>query len=110
MRTVAASEFSRNFGRYQDLAIREPIRVTSHGRVVGAYISAEDLERYERFAAASAEGRLEELLLEGVASGDPQPLDDADWASIRREVEEGIERGAAVSRQGRATGSPSGNG
>lgn len=83
------------------------------GRVVGATIPAEGLERCEPFrkhrpespvvgelpddvvaAIEAAPGRLEELLLEGVASGDAQPLDNAEWASIRREFEEGIGRHA----------------
>jgi prevent-host-death family protein len=47
--TVPASEFSRNFGRYQDEALAgKTIRVTSHGRMVGAYLSAQELEHFER--------------------------------------------------------------
>ena len=37
-----------------------------------------------------AEARLEALLLEGLDSGDPQPLDAAEWESIRQEVRERI--------------------
>ena len=48
MPVVAASEFARNFGRYQDEAHREVVKVTSHGRVVGGYLSAPDLELFER--------------------------------------------------------------
>ena len=33
---------------------------------------------------------LEALLLEGLESGAAQPLDEAEWASVRQEVEEGI--------------------
>lgn len=48
-RVVSASDFSRNFGRYQDEAIKAGvISVTSHGRVVGAYLSATELEHFER--------------------------------------------------------------
>lgn len=47
---IPASEFSRNFGRYQDLAISEGVvRVSSHGRIVGAFLSPQELDRYERF-------------------------------------------------------------
>lgn len=47
-RTVPANEFARNFGRYQDEAISAGIiNVTSHGRVVGAYLSAAELEHFE---------------------------------------------------------------
>jgi PHD/YefM family antitoxin component YafN of YafNO toxin-antitoxin module len=47
--TVPASEFTRNFGRYQMLAQREPIAVTSHGRTTGYFIAAEDYEAFRRF-------------------------------------------------------------
>ncbi len=48
-RAVPASDFSRNFGKYQDEAIKASvINVTSHGRVVGAYLSAAELEHFER--------------------------------------------------------------
>jgi hypothetical protein len=45
---VSASDFSRNFGKYQDEAISAGvINVTSHGRIVGAYLSAIELEHFE---------------------------------------------------------------
>ncbi|NBC14303.1 MAG: hypothetical protein GVY09_13375 [Gammaproteobacteria bacterium] len=47
--TVSATEFARNFGRYQDRAFAgEVVKVTSHGRVVGGYLSEQELRRYER--------------------------------------------------------------
>ena len=50
--TVTASTFARRFAHYQDEAIREKvIVVTSHDRVVGAYLSADELARYERLKA-----------------------------------------------------------
>ena len=46
--TVRASDFSRNFAKYQDEAISAKIiNVTSHGRVVGGYLSASELAHYE---------------------------------------------------------------
>jgi hypothetical protein len=46
--TVQATEFSRNFAKYQDEAIEaKVINVTSHGRVIGGYLSASELARYE---------------------------------------------------------------
>ncbi len=47
--TVAASEFTRNFGRIPDACQREPIAVTSHGRTTGYFIAAEDYEAFKRF-------------------------------------------------------------
>jgi len=46
--TIRATEFSRNFAKYQDEAIEaKVINVTSHGRIIGAYLSASELARYE---------------------------------------------------------------
>lgn len=46
---VFAEEFSRNFGRYRGEAqAGKVIEVTSGGQIVGAYISALELERFER--------------------------------------------------------------
>ncbi|MET0482741.1 MAG: hypothetical protein ABWZ27_07485 [Aestuariivirgaceae bacterium] len=47
-RSVPATEFSRNFARYRDEAIEaKVINVTSHGRVIGAYLSASEAAHYE---------------------------------------------------------------
>jgi len=46
---IPASEFTRNFGRYQMLAQREPVAVTSHGRTTGYFIAAADYEAFRRF-------------------------------------------------------------
>jgi hypothetical protein len=49
MQTVSTTQFARNFGRFQDEAHREGvIEITSHGRTVGGYLSAEELARYRR--------------------------------------------------------------
>jgi PHD/YefM family antitoxin component YafN of YafNO toxin-antitoxin module len=46
--SVPATEFSRNFAKYRDEAIEaKVINVTSHGRVIGGYLSASELARYE---------------------------------------------------------------
>ena len=53
---VSASEFVRNFGRYQNQAIQSKvIVVTSDNRIVGGYLSAEELKRYERLKARERE-------------------------------------------------------
>jgi PHD/YefM family antitoxin component YafN of YafNO toxin-antitoxin module len=52
MTSVRATEFSRNFARYQDEAISaKVIVVTSHDRVVGGYLSASELAHYEKLKA-----------------------------------------------------------
>jgi len=48
MPTIDATNFRRDFGRYQDEAQREPVKVTSHGRVVGGFLSSHDLDHFER--------------------------------------------------------------
>lgn len=46
---VTATEFVRNFGRYQfDAAAGKVVRVTSHGRIVGGFLSEAQLAEYER--------------------------------------------------------------
>ena len=48
-RDVSATEFSRNFARYREEAIAEKIiHVTSHGRLIGAYLSASEAAHYEQ--------------------------------------------------------------
>ncbi len=48
-RGVPATEFSRNFARYREEAIAgKIIHVTSHGRVIGAYLSASEAAHYEQ--------------------------------------------------------------
>ena len=49
---VKATTFARHFARYQDEAIREKvIVVTSHDRIVGGYLSADELAHYQRLKA-----------------------------------------------------------
>ena len=50
--TVRATAFARNFAHYQDEAIQAGvIIVTSHDRVVGGYLSANELVNYEKLKA-----------------------------------------------------------
>ena len=57
MPTVDATRFRRDFGRYQDEAQREPVKVTSHGRLVGVFLSSHDLEHYENLKRREAKDR-----------------------------------------------------
>jgi len=53
---VKATDFVRNFARYQHEALRgRVIVVTSHDRVVGGYLSADELAHYERLKARERE-------------------------------------------------------
>ena len=70
MSVVTASEFARSFGRLQDEAFSGPIQVTSHGRVIGAYLSAAEFEHFERLKRREAEilvvGKLPDDVVEAI--------------------------------------------
>jgi prevent-host-death family protein len=51
MSAVTATEFAKAFGRYKEEAQREPIAITSHGRVSGYFISAREFEELQRLRA-----------------------------------------------------------
>jgi prevent-host-death family protein len=57
MREVPATEFTRNFGQYREIAQREPVAVTSHGRATGYFISAVEFEEVQRLKAFSRRSR-----------------------------------------------------
>jgi hypothetical protein len=48
-KTVPASEFTRNFGRYRMRAQREAIAVSSHGQITGYFIGPDEYEEFRRF-------------------------------------------------------------
>jgi prevent-host-death family protein len=45
---VSAAEFQRNIGRYQDIALRQPVAVTRNGRDSCVLISTEEYKRLKR--------------------------------------------------------------
>jgi len=45
---VPAAEFQRNIGRYQDLALTQPVAVTRNGRERTVMISIEEYQRLKR--------------------------------------------------------------
>ena len=48
MAKVTSLEFQRNFGRYQDLALSEPVIVTRNGRERTVVLSAEEYRRLKQ--------------------------------------------------------------
>ena len=48
-KSIPASEFTRNFGRYRMRAQREAIAVSSHGEITGYFIAADEYEEFKRF-------------------------------------------------------------
>lgn len=57
MREVPATEFARNFGQYREIAQREPVAVTSHGRAMGYFVSAVEFEEMQRLKAFARRSR-----------------------------------------------------
>lgn len=48
MAAVSATEFAREFGRYKEEAQREPIAITTHGRVSGYFVSPHEYAELQR--------------------------------------------------------------
>jgi len=72
MTRVSSSEFSKHFGKYREAALREAIAVTSHERVTGYFISAEEYEEYvqmkKRMPKAYAIEELSEKTIQAIAT------------------------------------------
>ena len=68
---VPSSEFSKNFGKYREAAIRGPVAVTAHARVTGYFVSAEEYEKYlemkKRIPKAFAIEELSETTIQAIA-------------------------------------------
>lgn len=45
---VSSAEFQKNFGRYQDMALTQPVTVTRNGRDRTVILSAEEYQRLKR--------------------------------------------------------------
>ena len=61
MKTITAAQAKNAFGKFLDMARREPVVVTKNDRPVGVFLSMEDLEDTiwaERALAAHREGYL----------------------------------------------------
>jgi prevent-host-death family protein len=81
MLTVSAAEFQRNFGRYQDEALKQPVSITRNGRdrlVVLAVEEYQRLKRRDRTVQKVAEMNAAELELIARSEMDPRHnhLDD----------------------------------
>jgi PHD/YefM family antitoxin component YafN of YafNO toxin-antitoxin module len=62
MAKVTATEFAKNFGRYREMAQREPVAITSHGRTSGYFISPHEFAELERLRAHERRAyRIEDL-------------------------------------------------
>jgi PHD/YefM family antitoxin component YafN of YafNO toxin-antitoxin module len=48
MTAITATEFAKSFGRYKEEAQREPVAITSYGRISGYFVSAREYEELRR--------------------------------------------------------------
>jgi prevent-host-death family protein len=48
MITITSAEFQRNFGLYQDTALKEPVTITRNGRERVVVLSADEYHRLKR--------------------------------------------------------------
>ena len=48
MRSVSAAEFQRNFSRYQDEALKQPLPITRNGRDRLVVLAVEEYQRLKR--------------------------------------------------------------
>lgn len=55
MAKVTAAEFQKNFGRYRDIAQREAVAITNHGRESVVLISADEYARFRALDERKAE-------------------------------------------------------
>lgn len=80
MHKVRATDFARNFGRYREQAQREPIAITSHDRVTGYFVSADDYEYWlqfkSRFPRAYHASEIPEWLIKEIEQTEMDPIHD----------------------------------
>ena len=60
-KTVPASKFTRNFGRYRMRAQREAVAVSSHGQITGYFVGADEYEAFKRFQESRRSFATDEL-------------------------------------------------
>ncbi len=63
---VAASEFARNFGEYKLKAQKAAVPVSSHGKIAGYFIAADEYEDFLRYKARRLSFATAELSAEKV--------------------------------------------
>lgn len=86
---VPATEFTKNFGRYRDMAFAERVvEVSSNGRPIGAFLSQAEYERYLDLRRRSA--KVYEM----------ESLPD----NLRADFERGLSKTEAVLKDGRYKG------
>ena len=76
MQTYSANQAKTQFGRFIDLAQREPVRVMRRDRVVGVMVSAQDYEAMRAFYANRLQHTLAQTAIEAEQAGlSPEALE-----------------------------------
>ena len=74
MLRVTAADFTKRFGQYRDLALREPVLVTHHGRDTLVLVSADEYRRLKSFDEPEChEGQASEQARRGRPKGVASP-------------------------------------
>lgn len=77
MTAITASQFAKEFGRYKEEAQREPIAITTYGRISGYFVSAREYAELQRLRALERRAyRLNELprdIIEAIAAANMSP-------------------------------------
>ena len=77
---VSSTEFQQNVGRYQDVAMREPVTITKNGRNHTVLVSAEFFEALTKGRVVRRIEELDEATIQAIASAEVPPeyahLDD----------------------------------
>jgi len=69
MPTTSATDFQKRVGEFSDIARREPVTVTRHGRASLVLISAEDYQRLKRIEERATKAlRVSDLPAETLAA------------------------------------------
>lgn len=77
MQTFSANEAKTQFGRFIDVAQREPVRVVRRDRVVGVMVSAQDYEAMRAFYANRLQHTLADTAAQAQTAGlTPDILED----------------------------------
>ncbi|MEL6216976.1 MAG: type II toxin-antitoxin system Phd/YefM family antitoxin [Pseudomonadota bacterium] len=86
MITVTSAELQKNFGRYRELAHREPLSITNHGRESLVLLSAEDYRRLKELDTREAlhTWELPDEDMAALKAAEPHP----DCATFDREMDE----------------------
>ncbi len=77
MQRITSREFQRNFGRFQDEALRKPLSITRNGRDRLVLLSVDEYERLkQRDRLALAVEELSDTEIEAIRGAEP-PLEAA---------------------------------